>query len=83
MALVQLWARVGVTLAVDLSDNPTRTEIEDKIIEVLKENDPGKLHCFFDGEAYIPGDVVREITLVRGDNDEPDDNLYEDIEVSY
>lgn len=53
--ITKIWCRVGVMVAVELSsENPDREEVRDAVIAKLREHDPGKLDCFFEGDTYIP-----------------------------
>ena len=54
MAQLKLWARVGVTMTLNVPDDFTETDIEQKFIEALNEHNPGKVVFHFDGESYIP-----------------------------
>lgn len=53
MEKFKVWARIGVTMTLELPKNPTQNDFESAFKKALNEYNPGKLEFHFDGESYI------------------------------
>lgn len=56
MPKIDVWARIGVRMSLEVPDNYTEEDVAAAAKRVTEENDPGKLFFHFHGESYIPAD---------------------------
>lgn len=65
--LTEVWIRVGVKLIVKLPENCTKEQLKQVVTGGLKKGKPALYH--FEGDTYIPGQVVDDVLNTDGSDD--------------
>lgn len=54
MPKIEVWARIGVSMTLDVPDNYTDKDVREAAEKKTKENNPDKEDFKFDGHSYLP-----------------------------